>query len=224
MQNPAQTASPAFEDTVSVPSEASRDENGSDLVPFVPQRAVNDCGPACLAMALAYFGRVTELDEVVACTGLRESGVDVHSLLEAARRLGLDGEGVRLDDASTLAIAPPGSILHWAQGRSTGGHFVVLEASLPGGGARIVDPAYGRRTLRKRTLSRNFSGVVLVLAPGPHFQPRPGDVPPIPMRKLVGLRAVYRWQRLIAFLRPAVIRPAPPRPAPTAADPPGSEP
>ena len=168
-------------------------------IPFIPQGAGNDCGPACLAMVLSFHGRATELDEVADSVEIGLSGMDVWSLLEAARRFGLDGEGVRLEDEQALELLPPGSILHWHPE-----HFVVFEGYQPGLGARIIDPAYGPRDLTPRALAKGFSGIALVLAPGPDFQDRPGVQPTVTRWRWLVLRAAYWAKRPLTWLRSAL--------------------
>ncbi len=93
----------------------------SRRVPFVAQLESADCGAACLAMALRYFGSAVQLDEVRARIGSGRDGVDARSILQGAEELGLRGRGLRIEveDAGHL---PAASILHWEFN-----HFVVLE-------------------------------------------------------------------------------------------------
>ena len=147
-------------------------------------------------MVLSFHGRATQLDEVADSVEMGLSGLDVWSLLEAARRFGLDGEGVRLEDEQALELLPPGSILHWHPE-----HFVVLESYQADLRACVIDPAYGPRELTPRALAKGFSGIALVLAPGSDFQHRPG-VPQTVSRWQWGvLRAAYGAKRLLTWLR-----------------------
>jgi ABC-type bacteriocin/lantibiotic exporter with double-glycine peptidase domain len=59
-------------------------------VPFVPQRADADCGPAALAMVLAHFGVKSSLEEVVALDPPDRVGVRAGALRDVARRKGLE--------------------------------------------------------------------------------------------------------------------------------------
>ncbi|MEM6796143.1 MAG: cysteine peptidase family C39 domain-containing protein [Acidobacteriota bacterium] len=165
-------------------------------IPFIPQEAGNDCGPACLAMTLSFHGRATGLDEVAGAVEMSLSGVDVWSLQKAARKFGLDGEGVRLEEEEALELLPPGSILHWHPE-----HFVVLESYRPGSGACIIDPAFGRREMTLQTLAKGLSGIALVLAPGPDFKRRPGTPPSVTRRQRAALRLAFGAKRLRAWLR-----------------------
>ncbi|HYH05626.1 MAG TPA: peptidase domain-containing ABC transporter [Thermoanaerobaculia bacterium] len=136
----------------------------SRRVPFVAQNAAADCGAACVAMALAFHGRVVPLDEIRAVTGLSRHGVDARRLLSAAEHFGLRGRGVQVRTPDDLAYLEPGSILHWEFR-----HFVVLERAEKKG-AWVVDPANGRRFVSRAQLERSLTGVALVLEPGPDFE------------------------------------------------------
>lgn len=134
-------------------------------IPFVPQSAAADCGPACLAMTLALHGKLVSLDEVREATGRTRHGTDAATLLQAARHFGLQGRGVQLLGPEDLAHLEPGAILHWQFG-----HFVVLERA-ERRGAWIVDPGYGRLFVSRQELDRALTGVALVLEPGEGFAP-----------------------------------------------------
>ena len=82
---------------------------------------VADCGAACLAMVLGYFGKPTPLGDVRDMTGAGRGGVDALGIVQAAQHYGLIARGVQAD-LKDLHLLPPGSILHWAFD-----HFVVFE-------------------------------------------------------------------------------------------------
>ncbi len=131
---------------------------------FVPQTAVTDCGPACLAMTLGWHGKTVSLDDVRKVTGLALHGTDASTLVRAAEHFGLRGRGVQIADPEDLAYLEPGSILHW---QFT--HFVVLER-FERKGAWIMDPGAGRRFVRRAELDRSLTGVALTFEPGPDFE------------------------------------------------------
>ena len=131
-------------------------------IPLVSQTEVGDCGAACLAMVLAYHGRVASLEELRVETGTDRDGVNATGILEAARRYGLSARGVAAEIRS-LGLLPRGSILHWGFD-----HFVVFERA-HGGGVDIVDPAAGRRRVPMETFRRSFTGVALVFEPTESF-------------------------------------------------------
>jgi len=131
-------------------------------VPLVRQMEEADCGAACLAMALGYFGRLMSLDELRVMTGTGRDGVTALSLVQAARASGLTARGVQAS-ASAVRELPRGTILHWEFS-----HFVVLDRATRQG-IQVVDPARGRCVIREDELRRAYTGVAIMLEPGPGF-------------------------------------------------------
>ena len=122
-------------------------------MPYVQQLEAADCGAACLAMVLAYFGHSTTLDQVRAAAG-SGAGTDAAAIVRGAEQFGLRGRGVRIQ-LSDLRYLPVGSILHWDFN-----HFVVLDR-VGRNNVEIVDPAFGRRSVPIEHFSRHFTGVAL---------------------------------------------------------------
>lgn len=136
-------------------------------IPYIAQVEYSDCGPACLAMTLGFFGHHIPLSELrTYFHDESNSGVTLLSLVETAQQLGLSARAVRAEvmDVKTLT---PGAILHWK-----GNHFVVLE-SQHRGGISIVDPALGRRFVSTSDLARHFTGAAVVLEPSIQLTQRP---------------------------------------------------
>jgi ABC-type bacteriocin/lantibiotic exporter with double-glycine peptidase domain len=139
-------------------------------VPTVLQMEAAECGAACLAMVLAGFGRWETLDQVRDSCGVSRDGTSAADILAAARERGLDAKAYKREP-ETLAELPFPQILFW-----NFDHFVVLEA-VRGHQFQINDPANGRRLLNRAEFGASFTGITLVLAPGPDFRrtrpPRP---------------------------------------------------
>src|SRR4051794_11621428 len=87
-------------------------------IPLVSQVSASDCGPACLAMVLGFYGNPISLATLRAAVGGATQGVNARQLVETARRFGLRARGVKLE-IEKLRFLPAGSILHWEMN-----HFV----------------------------------------------------------------------------------------------------
>ena len=135
----------------------------SSRIPVVRQLAESECGAACLAMILAFHGKVVRVDDVRASFGSGRDGTTALSILNVARHYGLRGRGIRVE-IEDLKYLQAGCILHWDFS-----HFVVLER-VGERGAHIVDPAHGRRSVTTSELRRSFTGAALVLEPGETFE------------------------------------------------------
>ncbi|XXF78907.1 peptidase domain-containing ABC transporter [Myxococcaceae bacterium GXIMD 01537] len=133
-------------------------------IPHVQQVSVAECGAACLAMVLAWYGRNVSMEEVRDGMGVGVNGVSALDILDAAHRYGLRGRGMRLE-LEDLEHLPPGAILHWDFR-----HFVVFER-LRGGAVDIIDPAIGRRAVPLEQFRRHFTGVAVLVEPSETFEP-----------------------------------------------------
>lgn len=134
-------------------------------VPFIAQMETTECGAASLAMVLAYHGHHAPLSEVRGACGTSREGATAKALAQAARGYGCEAEGVRagLEDLGALPLP---AILHWRFR-----HFVVLER-VRKRSVVIVDPAHGRVVLSFDQCRPDYTGIAVVVAPGPDFKPR----------------------------------------------------
>ncbi len=131
-------------------------------VPVIRQLEDADCGAACLAMVLGYFGHRADLRELRDLTGAGRDGVSALSIVRAARACGLRARGVQAG-LGDLRHLPRGSVLHWGFN-----HFVVFERTTRAG-IRVVDPAHGRRVVSGDDLRRAYTGVAILLEPSEVF-------------------------------------------------------
>ena len=140
-------------------------------VPFIPQMEAVECGAASLASVLAFWGHHAPLPEVREACKVSRDGANAASILEAARRYGLEAEAVKVE-VEHMDDLPLPAILHWEFK-----HFLVLER-LTRKGAWIVDPAGGRRHVPATELATSFTGVALCFAPDDDlFLTRPATFP-----------------------------------------------
>jgi HlyB family type I secretion system ABC transporter len=121
-----------------------------------------ECGAACLAMILSYYGRETRVAECRECIGAGRDGVSARTIVNTARSFGLRVKALSLEVASFKDIPLP-AIVHWDFN-----HFVVVE-TWKAKQVVIVDPALGRRHLSVDEFANSFTGVVLTFEPGNGF-------------------------------------------------------
>lgn len=152
-------------------------------------RAV-ECGAACLAMILSYYGRKTQISECRGCLGIGRDGVTAQTIAKAARQHGLRVKAFSLEPAAFKYVQLP-AIVHWHFN-----HFVVVERWSPKQ-VGIVDPSSGRRQLTADEFDAGFTGVVLTFEPGVHFE----------HRHTIGRRSRYHYLKYMWHLPgiPAVL-------------------
>jgi len=134
-------------------------------VPVVLQLNGVECGAACLAMILSYFGRPTTISECREICEAGRDGLTARNIADAARQFGLRVKAYSVEPESFRYLSLP-AIAHWKFG-----HFVVVESWSPKR-IVIVDPAGGRRTLRPEEFDADFTGVVLTFERGVGFDPK----------------------------------------------------
>ncbi|PYT07920.1 MAG: ABC transporter [Acidobacteria bacterium] len=136
-------------------------------VPVRQQLNAVECGAACLAMILSYFGRDTSVAECrEACMPGRD-GLTARAIRNAARSFGLLVKAYSAEPEALNRLPLP-LIAHWEFN-----HFVVVE-KWSGDSVFIVDPRNGRRKLRSEEFDNSFTGVVLSFEPEERFERRGG--------------------------------------------------
>ncbi len=101
--------------------------------------------------------------------GVTRDGSSAANVLKAARSLGLESKGLRVEVDELATIRLP-AIVFWDFN-----HFVVVEGANRTG-VWINDPANGPRHVPWNEFDQAFTGVVLTFEPGPDFV-RSGSAP-----------------------------------------------
>jgi ATP-binding cassette subfamily B protein len=160
------------------------------------QRDRSDCGVACLAYVSSCHHLRLPLSVLRAATGTTGAGSTALGLVEAARQLGFAAKGVK-GTAEQIPTVPLPAIAHCLMDRRLL-HYVVLVA-WGKKHTKVMDPAVGRveRWSREKFQSV-WTGVLILLAPGEHFQT--GDRTVSPTLRLWRLLQPHRSVLAQAFL------------------------
>ena len=148
--------------------------------PIFPQHELTECGAACLGTVLAHFGCWVSIEELREMCGVSRDGSTAADLSTAASKYGLEVSAWSKEPDELRELGLP-AILFWEFN-----HFVVLEG-FDRGVYYLNDPANGRRSVSEETFDQAFTGVVMVMQPGPEFR-RGGSRPGI-------VRQLWPWLR-----------------------------
>ncbi len=165
-------------------------------VPQVMQMEALECGAACLAMILAYYGRWEPLEKVREKCGVSRDGSKASNILKAARSYGLDASGATGDaDALRESGAFPCIIF------CNFNHFVVLDG-FRGKYAYLNDPARGEVKVTMEEFEKSFTGVVLMFEKTDAFE-EAGSKPSTlryARERLTGMEAAIAFVMLTAAI------------------------
>jgi NHLM bacteriocin system ABC transporter peptidase/ATP-binding protein len=147
--------------------ETDRSRIKSWKTPVQIQMESVECGAAALAILLAHYGRHVPLEQLRAECRVSRNGSNARDLLFAAREHGFEGAGYQMEVDELQRLHGP-AIIYWAFQ-----HFMVIEGFSRRWGRTVVrvnDPAGGRRTMALDEFDAGFTGVVIMVRPGPDFE------------------------------------------------------
>lgn len=169
---------------------------GCVRVPVIMQMEALECGAACLAMVLAYYGKWVPLEQVRADCGVSRDGSNARNMVRAARSYGLIAKGCRYEPDMLRRQGSFPCIIHW-----NFNHFVVLDG-FKGDKALLNDPAKGSYAVSMETFDQSFTGICLLFEPGADFQPggKPKSVFAFARKRLDGAGAAVAFMLLTTFI------------------------
>ncbi len=145
------------------PEEAIYAPRRARRYPALLQLSETDCGAACLAMILRYYGKHVSINRLRDLANVSREGATLHSVAEAAESLGFHTRGIRAAYEHLLKVELP-AVAHWE-----GFHYIVLYEARPD---RVVvaDPAIGLRKLTREQFEKGWTGYLLLLTPTPTLE------------------------------------------------------
>ncbi|NLB79205.1 MAG: NHLP family bacteriocin export ABC transporter peptidase/permease/ATPase subunit [Clostridiaceae bacterium] len=168
-------------------------------VPVIMQMEALECGAACLAMVLAYFGKWIPLERVRSDCGVSRDGSSAKNILLAARNYGLKAKGYRMEPKALKDIELP-AIIHW-----NFNHFVVFNG-FKKDKALLNDPARGTVAVSIEEFDKSYTGIVLRFEKSESFTPegKPRSVLDFAMQRLKGTLVPFVFVAVTGILTAVV--------------------
>ncbi|MBP7174689.1 MAG: NHLP family bacteriocin export ABC transporter peptidase/permease/ATPase subunit [Thermoclostridium sp.] len=162
---------------------------GVAKVPVIMQMEALECGAACLAMIMAYYGKWLPLERVRADCGVSRDGSNARNVLKAARSYGMNASGYKYETEMLKSDGMFPCIIHW-----NFNHFVVL-CGFKGEFAYLNDPGRGNVRITIEEFDQAFTGVCIMLEPTEGFEPggRPRSVWAFAKERLRGTGVAFAF-------------------------------
>jgi ATP-binding cassette subfamily B protein len=178
--------------------------------PFYYQLEKMDCGPTCLKMVAAFYGKKYSLHQLRKACHISRTGITLQGLVHGAKEIGFQALPAKLPfsspDSNGLVDAPLPAIAFWGKN-----HFVVIN-KISANSISISDPGQGPITISHKRFLANWMGdndevgVVLLLQPTNAFFTR--EVPKEPNQqnafRFVG-HYLYRYRKYILLLATSLV-------------------
>lgn len=138
--------------------------------PFYHQHDANDCGPTCLRMIAAHYGKRYSLEYICEQASFIRTGISMLGISEVAEKLGFRAIGAKISYAK-LEEMPLPCIVYWNQSHFVVVHKIDKKKQL----VYIANPAQGLLKLSKEEFCNcwmstdNGKGATLLLEPTPSF-------------------------------------------------------
>jgi ATP-binding cassette subfamily B protein len=139
--------------------------------PFFQQYDAMDCGPSCLRMIAAFYGKTYSLQKLRTLSHISREGVSLLGLSEAAEAIGFRTIGARITIEQLLEVPKP-CVVHWDQA-----HFVVVYKYRKGI-IYVADPGFGLVEYSETEFKKHWlatvrqgeqKGICLMFDPTPAF-------------------------------------------------------
>lgn len=130
-----------------------------------------DCGPTCVRMISAYYGKKHSLQSIKKKCDFSRLGISIADVVNCCKQISLDAIALKGSISQLLSVQLP-AILYWHQS-----HYVVLyriEKKAKGTIYYIADPAFGKVKLsefdfKEQWLSKDSTGAAIMIRPSESF-------------------------------------------------------
>lgn len=146
---------------------------GHKKFPFFRQLESVDCGPTCIKMIAAHYGRKYSAQTLKKYCNITRVGITPGDVIDGCRKIGLHAVTIQANHQELQRMPLP-AILFWRQE-----HYVVLY-KIKDGIYYIADPMHGRVKIAEDLFTESWRagekyGVAIVIAPTDNFYEQAGE-------------------------------------------------
>ncbi len=131
------------------------------------QQCASDCGSACIATILNYYGKSVSVRKISAEAGTDDAGTSGVGIQKASKKLGLSCTGIMISDREKLKSFPFPAIFHMRTEKL--GHYVV-PYKIKKNKTYYNDPSMGLTSEKLEEFNKKWSGVAFLLHPTSDFE------------------------------------------------------
>lgn len=130
------------------------------MVNFIGSYEHSECGLACVAMMIDYYGADITLAELREKYGVPMGGYSIRQMTEVLKNYNIQSKAVKVENIRELAGFHMPFIAYWNKN-----HFVVVE-KIGKNLVKIIDPAQGKLKVSLEEFEKNFSNVIIYISSG----------------------------------------------------------
>lgn len=127
------------------------------MVNFIGSYEHSECGLACVAMMIDYYGANITLAQLREKYGVPMGGYSISQMIEVLEDYHIEAKAIKADDIEELRTLNIPFIAYWNKN-----HFVVVE-KIKKNEVKIIDPAQGKRKVSIEEFTRSFSNALIYI-------------------------------------------------------------
>lgn len=129
--------------------------------PFVKQRGIKDCGPACVQMILKHYNGYVSMDKLSEMMNTNQNGTTAYDIKKTLNNLGFKSYGIKTNNIENLNLPFIAHIII-----NSYKHYVVIyKVNLKKQTIIIADPAENIKQISFKEFDKMWSGVSIIMKP-----------------------------------------------------------
>ncbi len=130
--------------------------------PFIKQRGIKECGPACTLMILKYYKGYINIDKLSEMMHTNQNGTTAYNIVETLKTLGFNSYGIKTKNLENLKLP---CIAHVIVNYSYHHYIVIYKVNLKKQTLLIADPARTLKQMTFKEFKQIWSGVSIQMYP-----------------------------------------------------------